>query len=128
MFRHLHAANVSNLGWRKALLGCGVAAALLYFGMDLLAASRYDGYSYTDQTISELSAVGAPTRSLWIPLAFVYSVLTIACGFGVWTSAAQRRALRFVAVFVAAIGILGLVRGRSRRCTNARSSRPVEEH
>ena len=77
--------------------------------MDVLAASRYDGYSYTDQTISELSAVGAPTRSLWIPLGFVYSVLTIACGFGIWASARQKRALRFVAAFVAGIGVLGLV-------------------
>lgn len=109
VYGQFHAPNVSKLGWRKVLLGCGVAATLLYLGMDLLAASRYDGYSYTDQTISELSAVGAPTRSLWIPLGFVYSILTIACGFGVWASAAQKRALRFVAVFVAAIGVLGLV-------------------
>ncbi len=108
-FRDIDAPNISEFGWRKALLGCGVAATLLYFGMDLLAASRYHGYSYTDQTISELSAVGAPTRSLWIPLGFVYSVLTIACGFGVWASASQKRALRFVGVFVAAIGVLGLV-------------------
>jgi hypothetical protein len=63
VFRQLHEANISNLGWRKVLLSCGVAATLLYFGMDLLATWRYDGYSYTDQTISELSAVGAPTRS-----------------------------------------------------------------
>jgi hypothetical protein len=109
VFGHLHAPNFSKLSWRRALLGCGVAATLLYFGMDLLAASRYHGYSYTDQTVSELSAVGAPTRSLWIPLALLYSVLTIASGFGIWASAAQKRALRFVAVLVAGIGILGLV-------------------
>ena len=97
------------LGSRRVLLHCGVAAALLYFGMDLLAASRYNGYSYADQTISELSAVGAPTRSLWLPLGFLYSILTIACGFGIWASAAQNRALRFVAVFVGGIGVLGVV-------------------
>jgi hypothetical protein len=57
VFGHLSAPKVSKLGWRRALLGCGVAAALLYVGMDLLAAWRYDGYSYTDRTISELSAV-----------------------------------------------------------------------
>ena len=106
---YLHAPRVSNVGWRKALLACGVASPLLYLGMDVVAASLYDGYSYTDQTISELSAVDAPTRSLWIPLACVYSVLTIACGFGIWASAGRKRALRVVAVFVAAIGVLGLV-------------------
>ncbi|HYM15925.1 MAG TPA: DUF998 domain-containing protein [Dehalococcoidia bacterium] len=108
-FGHLHAPNISRLGWRKVFLGCGVAALLLYFGMDLLAASRYHGYSYADQTISELSAIGAPTRSLWIPLGFLYSVLTIAGGLGVWASAAPKRPLRLVAVFVTGIGILGLV-------------------
>jgi len=106
---NLRAPGISKVGRTKALLGCGVAATLLYVGTDLLAASLYDGYSYTDQTISELSAVGAPTRSLWIPLGVVYSVLTVACGFGIWASAGRKRALRFVAVFVSGIGILGLV-------------------
>jgi hypothetical protein len=90
-------------------VGCGVAATALYFGMDLLAASLTDGYSYADQTISELSAIGVPTRPLWIPLGVAYSVLTIACGFGIWESAVQKPALRVVAAFVAAIGVLGLV-------------------
>ncbi len=94
---------------RKVLLGCGIAASLLYFGMDVLAASRYAGYSYTGQTISELSAVGAPTRSLWIPLGFVYSILMVASGIGIWASAGQKRALRVVAGLVAGIGIVGLV-------------------
>jgi hypothetical protein len=94
---------------RKVLLGCGIAASLFYFGMDALAASRYDGYSYTGQTISELSAVGAPTRSLWIPLGFVYSILMVASGIGIWASAGQKRALRVVAGLVAGIGIVGLV-------------------
>jgi hypothetical protein len=104
-----HATGVSLFAWSKPLLACGVAALLLYFAMDVLAAWRYDGYSYTDQTISELSAIGAPTRGLWTPLGVVYSLLTIACAGGIWASAGRRRALRFVAVFVAGIGVLGLV-------------------
>jgi hypothetical protein len=39
----------------RVLLGCGIASTLLYFGMDVLAALPYDGYSCTGQTISELS-------------------------------------------------------------------------
>ncbi len=106
---YLHTPKVSKLGWREALLVCGVASSLLYFGMDVLAALLYDGYSYTGQTISELSAVDAPTRSLWIPLGFVYSILMVACGFGVWASAGEKHRLRVVAGLVAAIGIVGLV-------------------
>jgi hypothetical protein len=49
---------------RKALLVSGVLASLLYLGTDVLAALLYEGYSYTDQTVSELSAIGSPTRHL----------------------------------------------------------------
>jgi hypothetical protein len=90
-------------------LACGAASTLLYFGMDVLASLLYDGYSYTDQTISELSAVGAPTRPLWIPLGLLYSVLVIAGGLGIWASAAGRLSLRAAGGLVAAVGILGLV-------------------
>jgi hypothetical protein len=51
---------------RKAFLTCGTASTLLYFAMDVVASLLYDGSSYTDQAISELSAVGAPPRSFWI--------------------------------------------------------------
>ena len=94
---------------RRALLACGVAAFILYFLMDLIASQLYDGYSYRDQTISELSAIGAPTRALWIPLGFLYSALMVAFAAGVWASAGQRRALQAIAVLAGSIGILGFV-------------------
>ena len=77
--------------------------------MDALAASLYDGYSYTDQTISELSAIGAPTRPLWLPFGAVWSVLVMALGAGVWASSRGNRAMRAAAVLVVAIGVIGLV-------------------
>ena len=94
---------------RMALLACGAASALFYFGMDAVAALLYGGYSYTDQTISELSAIGAPTRSLWVPLGFVYGALVIAFGLGIWVSAGQKRALSVVAGLVLAAGLVSLV-------------------
>jgi hypothetical protein len=93
----------------KALLACGAASTLFYFGMDVAAALLYDGYSYTDQTISELSAISAPTRSLWVPLGFVYGVLVIAFGYGIWVSAGHKRALSVVAGLVLAMGLVSLV-------------------
>jgi hypothetical protein len=100
--------------WRQtiltvALLACGVVSTLFYFAMDIVAAVSYGGYSYTDQTISELSAIGAPTRSLWVPLGFVYGALVIAFGLGVWVSAGNTRALRVVAGLVVAAGFVSLV-------------------
>jgi hypothetical protein len=94
---------------RRALLACGVAAFVLYISMDLIASQLYDGYSYRDQTISELSEIGAQTRAFWIPLGFVYSALMVAFAIGIWVSAGDRRALRFVAVMACAVGVIGFV-------------------
>jgi hypothetical protein len=48
---------------RTALLICGALAAIWWVLIDVFGSLRYPGYSYVDQTISELSAVGAPTRT-----------------------------------------------------------------
>ncbi len=106
---HLRTRPNARATWTKILLACGAGATLLYAGMDALAAVRYDGYSYTGQTISELSAVDAPTRSLWIPFGAVYGLLVIAGGFGIWRAAGSSRRLRVVAALVAAMGVLALV-------------------
>jgi hypothetical membrane protein len=95
---------------RKPLLLCGILSSLLYVGIDLLAALRYPGYhSFTSQAISELGAVGAPTRGLVEPLFIAYDLLLIAFGVGVWTSAGGKRAARAVGGLVAGIGAVGLV-------------------
>ncbi len=93
---------------RKILLDCGIVSSLLYVGADIFGAMRYEGYSYTAQTISELSAIGAPTASLIAPLYTTYSVLMVAFGAGVWSSAGRTRALRVTGALLAAIGIFGM--------------------
>ena len=45
------------------LLSCGIVAPLLYVATDVFLAMRWEGYSYRDQTISELNAIGAPARN-----------------------------------------------------------------
>jgi hypothetical protein len=92
---------------RKALLICGILSSLLYIGADILAATLYEGYSYTDQTISELSAIGAPTRSLLALTGTVYLFLVIAFGLGVWRSAGRNRALRITGILLVAYGLVG---------------------
>jgi len=52
---------------RKVLLFCGILAPLLRVATDVLAAMWYPGYSYIDQTMSQLAAIGAPTRAVCIP-------------------------------------------------------------
>jgi len=95
---------------RKALLVCGVLSSLLYVGADVLAAVLYPGYhSFTSQAISELTALGAPTKGLVEPLLIAYDILIIAFGVGVWTSAGRRRALRIVGGLLVGVGAVGLL-------------------
>ena len=94
---------------RKILLVCGILSSLLYVAMLVVVAMRWEGYSSVSQTVSELSAIGAPTRALWaVPGAF-YTALVTAFGWGVWESAGRSRALRIVGASIAAYGALGLI-------------------
>ena len=68
---------------KKELLICGILSSLFYIAMNVFIPLLFEGYSYSSHTVSELSAIGAPTRQLWVPLAFVYTLLFAAFGFGV---------------------------------------------
>src|SRR5215207_4228767 len=97
---------------RRALLACGVLSSLLYLGIDALAELRFGDYhSYTAQAISELGAVGAPTREMVEPLFRTYNLLLLAFAAGVWSTADDKRALalRFIGVLLAGIAVVGQV-------------------
>jgi Protein of unknown function (DUF998) len=87
---------------RKILLGCGIVSSVLYVATVVLAPRRWEGYSSSSQTVSELIAINAPTSGLVVPLFLTYSLLVIAFGMSVWASAGRKRALR-----VAAVGLIG---------------------
>jgi hypothetical protein len=70
--------------WRKFFLVSGSLASLLAVGTDVLAGMLWEGYSFTSQSISELSAIGAPTRSIVFGLNLLYATLVAAFGLGVW--------------------------------------------
>ena len=70
--------------------------------MTLFVGLLWEGYSSTAQTISELSAIGAPTRPLWMLLGTIYGVLMVAFGWIVWKSALPTRALRVVGALLMA--------------------------
>jgi hypothetical membrane protein len=93
----------------KALLACGVAASLLYFAMNIIVPLQWPGYSFASRVISELSAVDAPTRSLWVPLGVVYTALMVAFGWGVWIAARGNRPLRVAGALILIYSLIGLV-------------------
>lgn len=93
---------------RKILLACGILSSLLYVAMNVIAAALYEGYSSASQTVSELSAIGAPTRPLWVSLGAVYTLFVAAFGVGIWLSAGRSRPLRVVGAVMIAYGVVGL--------------------
>ena len=92
---------------RRSLLACGILAPVLYIAMTLLVGLLWEGYSILSHVPSELSAIGAPTRPLWIWLGMVYAVLMIAFGWSVWRSAPAKRALRVVGVLLMVYTVFG---------------------
>ena len=87
---------------------CGILASVLYIAMNVFIPMMYGGYNSASQTVSELSAIGAPSRPLWVVLGSVYSLLIILFGYGVWKSAEGSRALRVAGVLLAVNGALSL--------------------
>ncbi len=94
---------------RKLLLVCGILASLLYVATDMLAAIRWEGYSYAAQTISETFAIDAPTRPLVLLRGLGYSVLVFAFGLGVWGSASGKRPLRVTGGLLVGVAMVDLV-------------------
>ncbi|HEU4892220.1 MAG TPA: DUF998 domain-containing protein [Vicinamibacterales bacterium] len=88
--------------WHRALLSGGILASVLYVAMTLFVGLLWEGYSVASNVPSELAAIGAPTRTLWILLGAVYGVLMIAFGWIVWASAPPNRALRLVGALLMA--------------------------
>jgi hypothetical protein len=93
----------------KVLLFCGILAALLYLAADLLAGKFLKGYSFSAHSMSDLSASGAPTRSLVMGLTLAASALMVAFGIGVWRAAGPEILPRIVAVLILGNAAAGLV-------------------
>ena len=102
-------AEVRTSSLLRVLLFCGMLSSLLWIGADILASLLYQGYSYTSQAISELSALGSPTKALLSTTGMIYEVLLLAFGYGVFRVAGQKRALRITGILLITHAILALV-------------------
>ena len=96
---------------RKILLICGVVSSVLYVVGDVLGTLRYPGYSYADQTFSELTAQGSPVRPLMVANGVPYTLLVVAFAGGVWTSAEPKRAGRITGAMLIGYAVTGMVTG-----------------
>ena len=92
---------------RKGLFVAALASVVVYGLGDLASGLLYDGYSYKDQWISELSAFGSPVRPLMVTAILIHGLLLLAFGVGIWRFA-DRRSLRWVGLLLIVAGVIGL--------------------
>jgi hypothetical protein len=78
----------------KTLLSAGIFSSAWYILINAVVPLYFPGYNLLDQAPSELSAIGAPTRSLWLIAVTPYIILFAAFGVGLLRAAADNRSLR----------------------------------
>ena len=93
----------------RLLLTCGIIGAVLYPLADIFATTQYPGFSYRDQAVSELFAIGAPTSGIVVPLFTASSSLLLLFAIGMWMSANGRHLVKAMAVMMALNTIDALV-------------------
>src|SRR5580765_8406035 len=91
---------------RRIFLICGILSSILYLALNVLVPMQWPAYNSASQTVSELSAVNAPTRSLWNWLCIPYTLFVITFAWGIWKSAGGNRPLRVTGGLMIAYGAL----------------------
>jgi hypothetical protein len=94
---------------RKLLLGCGILSSVVYLTADILGSLHWAGYSVADQTVSELAALGSPSRELVMWLFTSYNVLLIAFASGIALAAPDPSDRRRAANAIGMIGWIGVL-------------------
>src|SRR5262245_37595642 len=91
----------------NVLLACGIVASIIYVAADIVGAAVWDGYSMKTFTISELSAIDAPSRPLVPAIMIVFGLLTLAFATGVLQTG-RERGLRVTGWLLVAVGLANL--------------------
>jgi hypothetical protein len=91
------------------LLGFGIIAPLIYVSTDLIGGILLKGYNFVMQSASQLSSIGSPVSSFVVPLHFVYYLLIIAFGLGVWELAGGSHVLEILSAFLIGNAVVSLV-------------------
>jgi hypothetical protein len=93
---------------KRFALACGLYSALLYAVMLVVVPLAWSDYSSASGTVSELSAIDAPTRPLWVPLGVLWTLLYGAFGWGVWQAGKSSRALRVAGGSILVAAVVGV--------------------
>lgn len=90
---------------QNSLLLCGIFSSLWYIAINAFVPLMYYGYSTASLTVSELSAIGAPTRISWVLLSLPYPLLFASFGWGILKTSGGSRSLNITAALIIAYSI-----------------------
>jgi hypothetical protein len=94
---------------RKVMLFGGILSSLLYVAINIIVPMQWKAYNIASQTVSELSAVDAPTRTLWIVLCTPFTLLMVGFAWSVLKSASDNRPLRVAGILMLIYAALGII-------------------
>ncbi len=92
----------------RPFLACGILSSLLYIAMNIFVPMLDENYHSLSQTVSELSAIGAPTRAVWVWLGYLYTILFGAFAYGVVESAEGNTRLKTTGILLLAYTFVSL--------------------
>lgn len=90
---------------QRTLLICGISSSLYCVALNIFIPMYYPGYDPASYTVSELSAIGSPTRTMWVWLCTLYTLQVTVFGWAVWRSAISNKPLRVTGILLLAYGI-----------------------
>ena len=93
---------------RRALLSCGILSSVWYLAVNITVPLLDADYDFAAMSVSELSARGAITRTIWVLLCVPYPLLLAAFGWGIRRYFAGRRALRAAGTVTILYALLNL--------------------
>lgn len=91
------------------LLICGILGAFLYPTTDIIAGNLYKGYSFNEQTVSELFAIGAPTSNLVVTFFTISSLLFMPFALGIWLLSGNSRILKALSIMIVGNAVNSLI-------------------
>jgi Protein of unknown function (DUF998) len=94
---------------KRTLLACGIGSTATYVAANVVGALRGSGYSSLHQSVSELTAIDAPSRPFALPIFVASDVLALAFGIGVVASAGRSRPLRVAGWLLVGVGVVDVV-------------------
>lgn len=92
----------------RVLLYCGILSSAWYVLINIYVPTQFPGYNSATYTVSELSAINAPTRNLWLSVTVPYTLLFAAFGWGILRTAGQNSLLKVLGATVICYSIFNV--------------------